>query len=225
MATLFVAPFIRSEVLTQTRHTDIAQLRKNSHCSLRSADANRSRRAFCCRDVLNVSWSSQHSEDPCENSGSTRRSFINASALVFAAALSTKESQAVSTPPSISVAEWEDEGEWKTTISGLKYRDLVIGKTPYCKRNEIAFVNFVGYLDDGLPFDWNVERPYSFVVGQKKTIKAWDEAVLTMGIGGKRRLIVPPKIGWGTRGNPLVNVPEDATLFYDFELVDVQTFF
>jgi len=83
-------------------------------------------------------------------------------------------------------------------------------------------VHFSGWLDDGTQFDDTRKRgkAFGFVVGSGQVIKGWDEAVRSMRVGGKRRLVVPPQIGYGANGVPNL-VPPNARLTFDIELLRI----
>ncbi len=110
-----------------------------------------------------------------------------------------------------------------TTPSGLHYEDEVEGTGTSPQRGQTAVVHYTGWLTDGTKFDSSRDRgqPFSFVVGRGQVIKGWDEGVTTMKIGGKRRLTLPPDLGYGARGAGGV-IPANATLIFDVELLEVR---
>src|SRR5690242_1022245 len=110
-----------------------------------------------------------------------------------------------------------------TTESGLKYTDLVAGTGRQAELGDTATVHYTGWLSDGKKFDSSVDRkePFSFRVGAGQVIKGWDEGVLGMKIGGKRKLIIPPQLGYGARGAGGV-IPPNAKLTFDVELLDLR---
>jgi peptidylprolyl isomerase len=110
-----------------------------------------------------------------------------------------------------------------TTPSGLKYTDLVVGNGPSPRQGQTAVVHYTGTLTDGTKFDSSVDRgqPYEFPLGRGRVIRGWDEGVATMKVGGKRRLVVPPALGYGERGQP-PKIPANATLVFDIELLGVK---
>jgi peptidylprolyl isomerase len=109
-----------------------------------------------------------------------------------------------------------------TTPSGLQYVDLVVGKGAAVKTGDHIFVNYVGTLVDGTKFDSSYDRgqPFDFIVGIGQVIKGWDEGLLTMNVGGKRKLIIPSRLGYGMEGQGDV-IPANATLIFKVELVSV----
>ncbi len=110
-----------------------------------------------------------------------------------------------------------------TTSSGLKYIDMEVGSGKSPLSGQGVVVHYTGTLEDGTKFDSSVDRdkPFSFTIGIGRVIQGWDEGVMGMNIGGKRRLIIPPELGYGTRGAGGV-IPPNATLIFDVELLDIR---
>lgn len=110
-----------------------------------------------------------------------------------------------------------------TTASGLSYEDEVEGAGAGPQPGQTAVVHYTGWLTDGTKFDSSRDRgqPFSFAVGKGQVIKGWDEGVAGMKTGGKRRLTVPPELGYGARGAGGV-IPPHATLIFDVELLDIR---
>ena len=119
-------------------------------------------------------------------------------------------------PPLPSVVQWH------TTPSGLQYADTAIGNGATPNEGQIVVVHFIGWLDDGTKFDSTRDRgkPFGFPLGSGQVIKGWDEGVRGMHVGGKRRLKVPPALGYGEQGVPPI-VPPNASLVFDVELIRV----
>jgi peptidylprolyl isomerase len=114
-------------------------------------------------------------------------------------------------------------GTVEKTASGLEYVDLVQGTGPSPASGQNVTVHYTGYLLDGKKFDSSVDRnePFSFIIGTGQVIKGWDEGVMGMKVGGKRKLIIPPDLGYGTRGAGGV-IPPNAQLIFDVELLKVE---
>jgi peptidylprolyl isomerase len=109
-----------------------------------------------------------------------------------------------------------------TTASGLKYIDEVVGTGESPKPGQNVTVHYTGTLENGTKFDSSVDRgqPYSFRIGTGVVIKGWDEGIMTMRAGGKRRFIIPPNLGYGAAGSP-PKIPPNATLLFEVELLSV----
>ncbi|MDA8431019.1 MAG: FKBP-type peptidyl-prolyl cis-trans isomerase [Geobacteraceae bacterium] len=109
-----------------------------------------------------------------------------------------------------------------TTASGLKYIDVKIGSGASPVRGKQVKVHYTGTLENGKTFDSSVGRaPFSFVIGVGQVIAGWDEGVMGMKVGGKRKLIIPAKLGYGASGAGGGLIPPNATLLFDVELLDV----
>lgn len=110
-----------------------------------------------------------------------------------------------------------------TTTTGLKYMDKVVGTGASPSKGNLVTVHYTGTLANGKKFDSSLDRgkPFTFVIGKGQVIKGWDEGVATMKVGGKRKLIIPPELGYGNRGAGGV-IPPNATLNFDVELLDVK---
>ena len=115
-----------------------------------------------------------------------------------------------------------EEEKPTVTSSGLQYLDLVKGSGREAHVGETVSVHYTGWLKDGTKFDSTVDRgqPFSFRLGAGRVIKGWDEGVVGMNIGSKRKLIIPPHLGYGARGAGQ-KIPPNATLIFDVELLDL----
>lgn len=109
-----------------------------------------------------------------------------------------------------------------TTASGLIYEELAIGSGAEASAGQQVTVHYTGWLTNGTKFDSSKDRndPFVFGLGQGQVIKGWDEGVTGMKVGGKRKLTIPPQLGYGTRGAGGV-IPPGATLVFEVELLGV----
>ena len=89
------------------------------------------------------------------------------------------------------------------------------------RQRNIVIVHYSGFLSDGTKFDSSHDRgqPFNFTLGENRVIKGWEEGLLNMRKGAKRTLIIPPELGYGSRGAGGV-IPANATLVFEVELVD-----
>ena len=108
-----------------------------------------------------------------------------------------------------------------TTPSGLSITELVIGNGEEAKPGQTVSVNYRGTLENGQEFDSSYGRgPFNFPLGAGRVIKGWDVGVSGMKVGGKRKLIIPPDLGYGNRGAGNV-IPPNATLVFEVELLEI----
>jgi hypothetical protein len=107
------------------------------------------------------------------------------------------------------------------TSSGLQYEDLVIGQGASPQAGQRIVVHYKGFFENGQEFEnsYKFDRPANFILGPG-LIKGWQEGVMTMKVGGKRRLIIPPHLAYGSTGSGL-KIPPDATLIFDVELLGI----
>lgn len=123
----------------------------------------------------------------------------------------------------------DKKGESKMikTASGLQYEDIQVGTGAEPKTGQTCVMHYTGWLWEnnakGKKFDSSVDRgqPFEFMLGMGRVIKGWDEGVSTMKIGGKRMLLIPPQLAYGTRGAGAA-VPPNATLLFEVELLGVK---
>ena len=109
-----------------------------------------------------------------------------------------------------------------TTPSGLRYQDLTPGTGAAAAPGHEVSVHYTGWLTDGTEFDSSVRhgQPLAFQLGRGQVIKGWDEGVAGMKVGGRRKLVIPPELGYGAvRNGP---IPPNATLVFDVELLGVR---
>ncbi len=114
-----------------------------------------------------------------------------------------------------------EAGNARLTESGLSITDLIEGDGPEAQPGKTVKVHYRGTLDNGKEFDSSYQRgPFSFPLGAGRVIKGWDEGVKGMKVNGKRKLVIPPELGYGSRGAGGV-IPPDAILIFEVELLEV----
>jgi FKBP-type peptidyl-prolyl cis-trans isomerase len=107
-------------------------------------------------------------------------------------------------------------------MADLKIEELEVGTGAEATTGKRVGVHYTGWLVDGKKFDSSRDRgtPFRFELGRGQVIKGWDQGVVGMKVGGRRKLTIPPELGYGSRGFPGA-IPPDATLVFDVELVSV----
>jgi FKBP-type peptidyl-prolyl cis-trans isomerase len=121
--------------------------------------------------------------------------------------------------PSLGV----DTAAMTKTPSGLRYQDLVKGEGAEATAGKSVQVHYTGWLPNGEKFDSSRDRnePFSFTLGAGQVIAGWDEGVAGMKEGGRRKLVIPSDLAYGTAGAP-PDIPPGATLVFDIELLNVR---
>src|SRR6266481_2281302 len=126
----------------------------------------------------------------------------------------------------VGIAAFAQEPKMTTTKSGLKYVDQKVGTGDTAVKGKPVQVNYTGWLyvdgKRGAKFDSSLDRntPFDFLLGAKQVIAGWDEGVEGMKVGGKRELIIPPDLAYGSRAVGGV-IPANATLDFEVELLKV----
>ena len=107
-------------------------------------------------------------------------------------------------------------------MSALGIEDLVIGSGAAAAKGQRVTVHYTGWLTNGSKFDSSKDRkqPFAFSLGGGQVIQGWDQGVEGMKVGGKRKLTIPPELGYGARGAGGV-IPPNATLVFEVELLEV----
>jgi peptidylprolyl isomerase len=137
----------------------------------------------------------------------------------------TAQPTAAPTPSSMEAAP-EKAGDTITSPTGLKYIDTKVGTGAPVTKGQTVSVNYTGKLLNGTTFDSNVDpkfghvQPFTTAI-PGGVIPAWNEGILGMKVGGKRRLICPPNLAYGSRGAGAA-IPPNSTLIFDVELLKVQ---
>lgn len=109
-----------------------------------------------------------------------------------------------------------------TNTSSMQITDITIGTGAEAAVGKKISVHYTGTLTDGKKFDSSRDRgtPFSFTLGAGEVIRGWDEGVLGMKVGGKRKLAIPPDLAYGEAGRP--GIPPNATLIFEVELLAVE---
>ena len=108
------------------------------------------------------------------------------------------------------------------TAAELQIEDIKIGTGIVAADNDRLAVDYEGHLEDGTQFDSSYKRgePFEFDLGQGQVIRGWDKGLRGMKVGGKRHLVIPPEMGYGSDDHSLI--PPNSTLIFEVELVDVR---
>jgi len=118
----------------------------------------------------------------------------------------------------------QEQSKMETIIlpGGLQIMDEVLGSGDQAAVGNTVVVNYVGTLTDGKKFDSSYDRgqPFSFRLGTGQVIMGWDQGILGMKVGGKRKLIIPPSLGYGSQS--VGSIPANSTLIFEVELLGVQ---
>lgn len=109
------------------------------------------------------------------------------------------------------------------SATGLLIEDIKVGDGVPAVAGNTVKVNYTGYLTDGSQFDSSYDRnqPFEFTIGAGQVIKGWDEGVVGMKVGGKRKLTIPPELGYGARGAGNL-IPPNATLVFEIVLEEIK---
>ncbi|MDQ2733119.1 MAG: FKBP-type peptidyl-prolyl cis-trans isomerase [Armatimonadota bacterium] len=118
---------------------------------------------------------------------------------------------------------WPTKAASHSLPGGLQYKDLVVGKGPAVKAGDNISMHYTGYLMDGTKFDSSIDRgqPFPVVIGTGQVIKGWDQGIIGMKVGGKRKLIIPAALGYGAAGTPGGPIPGNADLVFDTQLLQI----
>lgn len=115
-----------------------------------------------------------------------------------------------------------DMGSVMTMQDGLQIQDEVVGTGAEAKTGDTVTVNYLGTLENGTKFDSSYDRnqPFTTQIGVGQVIKGWDEGIVGMKVGGKRKLIIPPSLGYGDQAAG--SIPPNSTLIFEVELLGVK---
>merc|ERR1719276_539628 len=153
-------------------------------------------------------------------SSGDRRSFLTKSGQVATGAAGA------AAPKSAFAADEDPYADYETTESGLKYKVTKEGTGAQPAAGQMVKAHYTGWLDEFnsiKKFDSSRDRsrPFSFKVGAGQVIRGWDESFLSMKVGERRNIVIPPRLGYGDRGAGGI-IPGGATLYFDVELLAIQ---
>jgi peptidylprolyl isomerase len=111
---------------------------------------------------------------------------------------------------------------YTTTADGLKYMEIVEGSGQEVKTGDTVTVHYLGTLQNGTKFDSSYDRnvPFTTQIGVGQVIKGWDEGIVGMKVGGKRKLIIPADLGYGQQGAG--SIPPNSVLIFEVQLLSVK---
>ena len=117
----------------------------------------------------------------------------------------------------------EEEIVMEDQTQGLVIEDVVEGTGDAIQNGQVAVMHYTGTLEDGTKFDSSLDRnePFQFTLGVGQVIAGWEKGILGMKVGGKRKLVISPEMGYGAAGAGGV-IPPNATLLFDVELLEIK---
>jgi FKBP-type peptidyl-prolyl cis-trans isomerase len=108
-------------------------------------------------------------------------------------------------------------------LGGLSIADVEVGKGTAARTGDTVRVHYTGHLADGSVFDSSAGKaPFEFKLGQGQVIRGWDMGVSGMKPGGKRKLIIPPGLAYGSKSMGNGRIPPNSTLYFEVELLEVR---
>ena len=136
-------------------------------------------------------------------------------------ALGLNNNRSGTSAPVASTPQTADTEEAKIP-DNLKIEDTQVGTGSAVKSGDTVSIHYAGTLEDGTPFDNSYDRgaPFETPIGAGQVIKGWDLGVVGMKVGGKRRLTIPPELGYGEQGSG--TIPPNSTLIFDVELIEIK---
>lgn len=140
------------------------------------------------------------------------RSLLACSGLALGACSFSCFNRPVAVPPPVE----------QTMMSGVRYADLLVGMGAPAVYGSLVRIHYVGSLTNGERFDSSYDRgnPIAFTLGKHEVIRGFEDGVLGLRVGGKRKLTIPPELGYGEKGVPGA-IPPNAELVFEVELVEV----
>lgn len=131
-------------------------------------------------------------------------------------------SACVQAPSPRPFPDWAGDGATLAGTSEVQTHEIAVGTGPIAEGGSRVTVHYTGWLLDGIAFDTSLDRgvPFSATLGAGEVITGWDQGVRGMAVGGKRGLVLPPDLAYGSRGAP-PTIPPDSVLVFEIELVDL----
>jgi FKBP-type peptidyl-prolyl cis-trans isomerase len=125
-------------------------------------------------------------------------------------------------PASNTITADNPNGTTPTAAENVKIEDIEEGTGPEVKSGDTVVIHYTGTLSDGTKFDSSVDRkaPFETRIGVGDVIKGWDLGVVGMKVGGKRKLTIPPSLGYGAQG--VGSIPPNSILIFDVELLEIK---
>jgi len=131
----------------------------------------------------------------------------------------------------VGIAMWANANSTKNNLpkekntmdsTNLKIEDLIVGTGTQAQAGNTVQVNYLGTLVNGIKFDSSYDRnePFEFTLGAGQVIQGWDEGIVDMKVGGKRKLTIPPSLGYGAQ--TVGSIPANSTLIFEVELLAVK---
>lgn len=146
--------------------------------------------------------------------------FLGAAGIILVPVITVLIVMQMRTTGSSAPGAISEEG-YRGTASGLKIKDEAIGEGEELKEGQTAVVHYTGKLMDGKPFDSSIGRePFEFHTNGGNVIKGWEQGVVGMKVGGKRKLLIPPDLAYGPRGGP--GIPPNSRLYFEIQLLKIK---
>lgn len=136
---------------------------------------------------------------------------------IFGLNSTTGTTEAVSPTPQMQTSNTSTNNNSKLQIA-----DETIGSGPAVKKGDSVEINYVGTLANGTKFDASADHggPFTTQIGVGQVIKGWDEGIIGMKVGGKRKLVIPPSLGYGNQA--VGSIPANSTLIFQVQLVKIK---
>jgi FKBP-type peptidyl-prolyl cis-trans isomerase FkpA len=130
--------------------------------------------------------------------------------------------ETISSPAPTPMTQVEGTSSANVDMANLKIEDIVVGTGKEAKGGDTVTVNYKGTLENGTQFDSSYgKQPFTTRIGVGQVIEGWDQGIPGMKVGGKRKLTIPPHLGYGASGAGGI-IPPNAALIFEVELLDVK---